>query len=492
MPVTQQTKLKGSEKKVATKKVVKKVPKKSQVLVKKQRKAPKVPKVTKVINTKPPRSPNISDTRSKDEGINLSSAKVRNALQHAVNRDAIAALAEIQKSFPSETIFKADKDGKPTSEVLVGAKPGIPLARINSSAEKYLKYVQTTFSSSSQELFADAKIKKMSADDGKKYRAAKKAAKEEHEDCENKKVLEFRDHFSEKKFNLTFDPLFYKGHAETRKVKAKTADGKRIQVKGPKGNMVDKEVWVNLNEWEAAIDMVSRSKLRFSANAKVYISAFLEFLIKQLASNGTYNCINSKKKILKLEHSFDIHSDEFKKRFPLFPIVANYKTTLEALKLVNQRQTDKTKKTEKKDVTQQNELFQVFGDDNKNRLKFKYYIGEICREVKMELAASELNDDGQTNTDYHYASVGSDFSCFSSSLIYELITVIGQMLEVEISSRNIKTINNNVIGTVIRNLHLAARVPFEPTLQFIRDAHMKHVTHTKKRQSDRAVKSPSN
>ena len=66
----------------------------------------------------------------------------------------------------------------------------------------------------------------------------------------------------------------------------------------------------------------------FSTNSRVFLSAFVECLIKQMALNGTVCCIADKKKIIQLDHILDTSVEGFEERFPLYPMITHLSTFL--------------------------------------------------------------------------------------------------------------------------------------------------------------------
>lgn len=74
----------------------------------------------------------------------------------------------------------------------------------------------------------------------------------------------------------------------------------------------------------------------------------------------------------------------------------------------------------------------------------------------MDLANENKSEESDV---YNYTSVSKLFKNFCSSLIYKFLMRIGSMLEKEINTRGIKTVNYTVIKTVISHYHIVCGVP---------------------------------
>ena len=253
-----------------------------------------------------------------------------------------------------------------------------------------------------------------------------------------------------------------------------------------------------------AIDKVTKLKNRFSTNSRVFLSAFVEYIIKQLALNGTVCCVADKKKIIQLSHILDTTKEGFEKRFPLYPLIVNLDTFKQAQEYLNKPPTAKVvavvpattdvddSSDEKSDapvkkvkVEKDTDVFTLDGVSLDTQYQFRYYIAESCRETRMDLAKSAVDADGELMTVYNYTSVSKIFKNFCSTLICEFLMRIGNMLAKEIETRGIKTVNDTIIGTVISHYHTVCGVDETATIDFIRTVTTKYYKYVAERQKKR-------
>lgn len=430
----------------ATDKSLKKVVKK---VIKPKEKEPKEKVVKKVsarkINSKP--------VLAKVTGINISPAKVKNIISNFVlNKDAYSALKELKDATPRQ--IKKTVDGK---EVIDDFK-GTPVSSLSQSTLDYIKYANECHEKHMKEEYTKTKLASLSVDDRKKYTAAKASAKSEFDNQEKKKYCD-DEVFDIESFNLSYDAKFYEQYESDKK--EPTTD-----------------------EWRTAIDKVTKLKNRFSTNSRVYLSALVEYLIKQLATNGTVCCVADKKKIIQLSHILDTSKDGFAERFPLYPMIVNLDTFKQAQKYIKDQAEEKKEPSEQesKTNTKNVDVFKINDLDLDKQYQFRYYIGESCREVRMDLANENKSEESDV---YNYTSVSKLFKNFCSSLICEFLMRIGSMLEKEINTRGIKTVNDTVIKTVISHYHIVCGVPETDTVEFIKNSTEKYYSYVSDRQQKR-------
>lgn len=433
--------------------------------VKKAVKVKKEPKETKAKVFKPltNRKINNKPVLAKTTGINISPAKVKNIVANFVlNKDAYAALKELKNAMPRK-ITKV-VDGKNVVEDFKGT----PLSQLSQSTRDYIKYATSCHESSLKEDFVKQKITSMQPDAKKKYLSAKNSAKDTFDKEEKLKFLSDSESFDVEAFNISYDPNFYKDF----KVPSSTD-----------------------SELKTAINKVTKLKNRFSTNARVYLSALVEYLIKQLAINGTVCCVADNKKIIQLSHILDTSKPGFAERFPLYPLIVNLDTFKQAQSYIYEQSQPKAKPEESNEEGDDEEtdsktekttdLFHLDELALDKQYQFRYYIGESCREVRMDLAKSETDEAGELMTVYNYTSVSKLLKNFCSTLVCEFLIRIGHMLEKEIETRGIKTVNDTVIRTVISHYHIVSGVPEKDTLDFIRKATTKYYSYVADRQQKR-------
>ena len=420
------------------------------------------PVSTRKINSKP--------VLAKTTGINISPAKVKNIVSNYVlNKDAYATLTELKNAIPRK-ITKI-VDGK---EVVENFK-GTPVAQLSQTTLDYIAYANSCYDKIQKEEYAKTKIAKLTEPQRKAYIDARTSAKEKFDKYEKNKFLSDNESFDSEAFNCGFDPQFYNDYDAQKEV----------------NNSKD-----TTNEWKKAIDKVTKLKNRFSTNSRVFLSSLVEYLIKQIASNGTVSCIADNKKIIQLSHILDTTKPGFKERFSLYPLIVHLDTFKQAQEYLRKQTTpevpakttssdnpdEATPEVVKPDKT--TDIFNIDGLDFDKQYQFRYYIGESCREIRMDLAEAEPEGD-KDNSVYNYTSVSKIFKNFCSTLVCEFLMRIGQMLEKEIETRGIKTVNDVVISTVISQYHIVCGVDDKQTIDFIRNTTSKYYSYVNDRRTSR-------
>ena len=245
-------------------------------------KVPKKPKTEKHAQT---RKINIKPALAKTTGINISPAKVKNIVSNYVlNKDSYLVLKELKNAMPRK-ITKV-VDGKDVVEDIKGT----PVSELSKESLAYIKYANECFERTYRDEYTKNKISKMAELQRKAYHTAKYAAKENFDKKSNNIFLPGTVQFDSDAFNKTYDPQFYTEYTVEKKARED----------------------LNLsNEWKKAIDKVTKLKNRFSTNSRVFLSALVECLIKQIVTNGTVCCVADKKKIIQLSHILDTSKDGF-------------------------------------------------------------------------------------------------------------------------------------------------------------------------------------
>jgi hypothetical protein len=426
--------------------------------------------LTKVVKPVTHRKINVKPVLAKTTGINISPAKVKNIVSNYVlNKDAYKALKELRGAIPKQ-VFKEDGEGDKKTKVLAETTKGTPVSGLSQETLAYIKHATDSFENNQKEEYLRAKVSKMSPPLTKKYMEAKNKSKELHESTHKDSFLHEGEPFDVETFSRKYDPHFYDEYDSEKKGR----------------DAADKS-----DEWKKAIDKVTKLKNRFSTNSRIYLSALVEYLIKQLAMNGTVSCVADKKKIIQLSHILDTSKPGFKDRFSLYPLIVNLDTFKQAQAHLNSSEVEKKSDSDVDETTTKSEkntdLFQLDCMSLDKQYQFRYYIGETCREVRMDLAGepSEDKDDEKANEVYNYTSVSKVFKNFCSTLVCEFLTRIGAMLKKEIETRGIKTVNDTVISTVILHYHIVCGVDEGPTVDFIKEAVTKYYSYVSDRQETR-------
>jgi hypothetical protein len=393
-----------------------------------------------------PRRFNDKPTLADVAGFTISPAKVKNIVANNVlNKDTYAALVAIRAARP-HTESKTDASGVVTDTPVAG----VPLTSLNSEVKAVIASAMSDQLKALREDYAHDRVSKFQDAVKARYVTHRKALKAEHDKAQRAKVLETTESFNPEKCNVDFDKDFY---------------GAFVAPAKPTGD----------DAYKVAADAVTKLKNRFSTDSRIYLSAFVELIVKQLTKNGTYNCINDNKRIIKLSHALDASKPGFDDRFPLHPLIVNLSTYKKAVAYVNAPASDDGKVEPE---------FEDFGVDKSSQ--FYYYINEIARGVRMELASSEVDEEGKAQVLYNYTSVSRDFKKFCSAIITEFLIRVGHMLSKEIETRGVKTVNDTIIGTVISHYHTVSGVDEKPTVEHIRKASAKYMEYVSSRQVARA------
>lgn len=420
-----------------TKKAVEKdAPKKSKGSNETEEKAVKTPKH---INTKP--------TIADNQGLNLSVAKVKNIISnYCINKEINMALNDINV----HTSF--DDENQPTAFSL------------DSLSEDTLSLVDKCYSNSMDAgaNYAQNKINALTKDKRDKYNELKQEAIASFQKTQKGTSLFSQDKFDMFAFNKSYDKDFYKDS--------------KSDVSGEwKRKLKNKELH------SYCVNLLTKSKVRFNSESKVFITAFVECIVRQLIVNGTVNCIDDKKKIIRLDHALDNISPSF----TLFPFIAStdsYKKYI--LDRTDEASEESDAMSDHSDDDQDQDM-KAF-DASKRRLQFKYYVAELCRDVRMDL--SKQDDGDYMVSSYNQTSVSKLFNQFCSNAITDLLQIFGKMLKVEVVTRDVKTVNYSIISSLVLNSHILYNIDSLDTIKFIQDKYTKHNEFLKRRQDERETK----
>ena len=421
---------------------------------------------TSVVEDKPIRKINDKPVLSALMGINISPTKVKNIISNYVlNKDVFEAVQELKSARPYKVTKLVD------NKEVVDEFKGTPINELSQKTLDFISNANKEYESGNRTEFAKTKIASMSEDDRKAFHTLRNTAREEHDKKHSEKYLESVPAFDVEAFNTLYNAEFYKDCLHPT----------------PQS---DSDVW------KTSIDKVNKLKNRFSTNSRVFISAFIENVIKQLVLNGTMCCVADKKKIIQLSHILDTSNEGFNERFPLYPLIANLDTFKQAREYLNKSQSNKV--SESADVVDKSEpelvkhvhdkdtdIFKLDGVSLDVQYQFRYYIAEICREIRMNLATTEVDADGKHMDVYNYTSVSKVFKNFCSTLICEFLIRIGKMLLTEIKAHGIKTVNDSIVSTIISHYHIICGVDKTNTVAFIQDVTSKYYTYVSDRHQKR-------
>ena len=434
--------IKKSEPKVeAVKETVKKSKKEVAVKVEKEEKAPKA---AKKINNKP----TLADTC----GLNLSLAKVKNIISAKINLDTTLAAKDIQSLIIKVQPPKDEEGGKVTSDYT-----NFKLSALSAETREYLDLCREELFDLERLEYSRSVTKDMSKGDLVKYNAAKRLASAEFIKNQKSGDLFSNEKFDLTAFNTSYDKDFYSGMDESK-----------IDLTKLKGAALH----------EQCMYFINKRKIRFNSESKIFITAFIEYIIKQLVINGTKCCINDKKKIIKLDHAINTILPEFT-MVPFVMSTPSYKKYV-----ADQEQDDEEE--EEEDVQEDDEVA------NANRKQqFKYYVSELCRNVRMELSAEDSDLEDATLSKFNQTSVSKVFKQFCSDVIIDLLHMFGNVLKTEIETRNVKTVNYLIISALIQSSHMLHSLDSEETVQFIQERYNIYNEYIAKRAVQRSEEKAS-
>ncbi len=193
-------------------------------------------------------------------------------------------------------------------------------------------------------------------------------------------------------FNESFDPSFYAAHSA-------------VDV-APEGGA---------ELYKYIVSILSKNKIRFNAKSKICLTAFVEHVLVQVIENSINNCIESKKKIIQLDHVKNLSN------CPLKSLIEG----LDSYKKISQLE---SRDTELEHVIAQLETYTTSYAHH-----FKHYVAGLCKLVETQ----------------HDTNISKHFKLFCSCLAVDVLLKLGEMLRVEILSRGIKTVNCNVVCSTL-------------------------------------------
>jgi hypothetical protein len=431
---------KKAEPKETVKESTKKSKKETAVKTEKEEKAPKA---AKKINNKP----TLADTC----GLNLSLAKVKNIISAKINLDTTNASKDIQSLVIK--VQPTEEGGKATSDY-----SKVKLSALSAETREYLDMCREELVDLERLEYSRTVTKKMSSDDLAEYNKAKRLASSEFIKAQKTTDLFSNDKFNLTEFNTKYNKKFYADMEDSS-----------LDLTNLKGEAL----------YEQCMYFINKRKIRFNSESKIFITAFIEYIIKQLVINGTKCCIDDKKKIIKLEHAIKDVLPEFTMA-PFVMSTPSYKKYLDDKEREEEEEEDEEEEPkEDDDVAKAN-----------RKQQFKYYVSELCRNVRMELSAEDAKSSADIEdaplSKFNQTSVSKVFKQFCSDVIIDLLHMFGNVLKVEIETRNVKTVNYLIISSLVQSSHMLHSLDFEETVQFIQDRYNIYNEYISKRAVQRA------
>lgn len=476
--VVDKTKGKGTDKKVSSDK--KKTEKVTSDKIKKEKKSSgksdrsskndesKDEKKEKI--DKPPKKINVKPAIADIQGLNLSVAKARNIISNlCINKETTAALSELRELKESGALKSDDEEVEESdSKKKKITKFTFSLEDVSESTLAYLDECQLHVKESLSLAYSRKQAKELSKEDRERYDELKKAAEAEFNALQKKTNLFSQDKFDLIGFNESYNSEFYDDMTSFNE------DWKSLE---------------NEELYNYCIGSLNKSKIRFNSESMVFITALVEYIIKQLVTQGTLNCVSDGKKIIQLNHAVEHITRDFK----AFPIISNthvYKRYLKG-ETSNESEADDSGDDESHvsddDNTDDDNDNDEKLDHNDRKLQFKYYVTELCRNVRMEISKRDKSVEDDTQSKYNQTSVSKDFKQFCSEAIIELLQIFGRVLKTEVITRDIKTVNYAIISALIHNVHTLYNLDSRDTISFIQEKYNINSVFLKERQEARAV-----
>jgi hypothetical protein len=426
---------------------------------------PKVVKPRRVYNDKP--------TLSEEAGINFSASRVKYCVANTVlNCSPYYAIKELKAAKP-HTETKLVDDKSVSTDV-----PGVPISELSKATVNYIKYAEKDYTVTKMNEYAKTKVATFSDAEKTKYNTTKKTAKDSHDKDEREKVFEDVIVFDNTAFNKGYDAKFYDDYEAVAK-RALDADDRSV--------------------WKRAIDLCTKEKTRYGQESRTILTTFAEYVSMQIIQFGIRNCVAAGKKIMKVEHLYNQTGSVFVDEFTLLPICSN----LQSYQAVGAhiRKVDEIKASNKNhEETMSVEVptfdldglpcWNLTGDLSNTQMdysQFCYYIGEITRTVRKQLASTEVDAEGVPMDDYHYVSVSKDFKTCVSAMVTEILCRVARMIAVSIKQQGIKTVNNKVVESVLWHYFICLGVDYNSTFDFVRSASQKHKEYILTRQEKRST-----
>lgn len=396
-----------------------------------------------------PKKINVKLTLADICGLNLSVAKIKNIISNlCINKDTFTSLKEMKDHRVMNTESTNVEDFTFT------------LAGLSQDTLKYLDTCAFSINESKGLLHSRKVTRDMNKDETIKYNDAKRTAMNAFQTVQKNGHLFQQFEFNLTEFNVKYNPNFYK-------------------------KMEDTDVnWKNLTNqalYSHCVNVVNKNKVRFNSESKIFITSFVEYIVKQLVISGTKNCIADKKKIIQLNHALDNPATEFT-MFPFISSSVAYKKYMSEINAGKEHVESEAEVESENDIDPET-IDMDESDLSDRKLQFRYYVAELCRNVRMELSA--MDNVVAIESKYNQTSVSRLFKQFCSNVVIELLQMFGNVLKVEVASRQVKTVNYSIIGALVQNAHIIHGLNYTPTITFIQEKYNIYNTFLKNRSDKR-------
>ena len=363
-------------------------------------------------------------------GPYISSSKVKNVISNFVlNKKQYKSLIEIAKATPSTKKTIVDE-----VEVITVFE-GTSIDKLSEETQLYLKEAIIEHVRTRSGLYTKTKISELSDVDRVLYTESKNKAKREFDKLKNTQYTNSKV-FDTYLFNLSYDSKFYDEFKKAHDLSSSDS------------------------EWKRAYNLISKLKTRFSTNSKYILAFFIEYLANQVIKHSVEACVSENKKTVCLEH---IVCDKYiGNGFALFPFISNLKTFKKAkayLEELNEKGSDESNKDES--------MFLLDCIDVDKQYQFRYCISDMCQNAYDSIISNTKSESASR------VLPSKLFKTFISTLICEVLVVVGNMINKEIDSRIIKTVSDSILDVIITHLHMAYGVDESLTIDYIKNQSVK-------------------
>jgi histone H3/H4 len=401
------------------------------------------------------------------QGLNFAVTKIRRILSnkcldpdsHAINQllDAVRVYPEVVK-----VVAEGGEAKELTPEEIAEnkAKSRVFSLELSSIPEVVLQYLESCVKKIESKIRLDhvaAALKASTNEKRKEYETTKKKAMKEFVQKYRKENPFDAPSFDLVSFNETHFPDL---------------------LHGVEGSLTEMNAWKNLRDaelYDACVNIIRKNNVRFNTEAQVFITAFIEYIVKQVITNAIHNCVSSGKKTIKVEHAVDLSSEDIQTRMPLRAIISSlntFKSAEERLRLALSEKKAKRRRASKKGSEEaqaepqelpeasasldEQESDHLDEDDDKSKeLLLEHSIKSLCNSSKVEIALAKATgaDALLEDSEYIQTKISKLFKKFCSDLSVELLELFGRILKTEVVSRKVKTIKHNIAYALFNLVH---------------------------------------
>ena len=220
-----------------------------------------------------------------------------------------------------------------------------------------------------------------------------------------------------------------------------------------KYNILTDDVLDKNSTYELLKSKLVKKKIRFSHNCFEVLTTFLEHIMKDIILYSCINCLENNRKIIKpIHYNSNSHINDIVNNLDCYNKLMSYINKKKENKNVEEDHDDSNEDVDDEDVSIKLEL-----DQNKYK-KYNHYIFRLFKQQKNNILNNMDNDSKEA---YKNICCSKLFKYVCSIIIYELVEKISKMLEVEVLSRSVKTINKNIMVCVLKLLLISSNLPNE-------------------------------